>query len=922
MPKRSLPDRFVNDCLSFPVRVALSTLVASLCVAGLLAYPSFSKLLDVGVAPPTGSPSGEAKAAYHRYFATNPIQIIAHVRTRDGSPLTTDDLARCSAAAANRELEAGGGCPTSEALAARYAAAAGVLEGDELADEDEPSPPPSALPLDAAVQNVSNALKAIVESYTDASASTAGQCDSTSFTSYWSLPDFAHMDFNGSAPNVTAPPDVLRRLLAPQLFANGHSETVMAVTVSSCLVEEHGQVVSRNVAPGCVTAKKEECMPIHELSESWKRWVVSPGAVDPRLEVAIVSLPDVFAAALDGVDQTMRVSTATAPLAFAILGCTLRNARLLLLPLVNILACLFGTTLVMLVVAQRSEVSSQAPALMLACALAMTIDYSLFLLTRFSDELHRRKTPYRRAVVVMLETSGHTVLVSGLTLTLCFFGMLLIPVSTIASLGVASAVTVLFAISMALVYTPTLLLSFPAFFADASRFGCSSSGCLCGWWCTLCSAAASARPKALGEAFLARGAASSTSGAAIGSAAVSPPTSGPLPLERQSADPERTTDMLESPTPHASLHVDELLAIAARRSRRGCWPAAGMAVQRPWVAPLVIVVLGALAVPFARPLASPDLTYVEGVQPLLPRGATTTDAFLALQASFGVSGVFPNQILIVPDRPDDLLTREWLDAACAFVERVSANVSAAMDAQGHDCFAPAGRPCMAPSDFEGMMILGGNCTAALYDAIPTGEVSFNVSGFPNGTVTFNVTDAALEEVVEFLLTYVAHNPDHAATKVKLTTTIDPFGIAGRAWIQAVRDALAANEYVDGVHLGTLYFTGLPQEQMDGSQYTFDALPLVIGATLCIVCVVLLVAFRSVLVPLRAAVCIVWMLIVTFGSSVLVYQEGALSGTGLGFLSPGAISPSISHRSPPPSPTDLPPIAHGSPSISHRPSIAH
>jgi len=212
-------------------------------------------------------------------------------------------------------------------------------------------------------------------------------------------------------------------------------------------------------------------------------------------------------------------------------------------------------------------------------------------------------------------------------------------------------------------------------------------------------------------------------------------------------------------------------------------------------------------------------------------------------------------------------------------------VSAAMDAQGHDCFAPAGRPCMAPSDFEGMMILGGNCTAALYDAIPTGEVSFNVSGFPNGTVTFNVTDAALEEVVEFLLTYVAHNPDHAATKVKLTTTIDPFGIAGRAWIQAVRDALAANEYVDGVHLGTLYFTGLPQEQMDGSQYTFDALPLVIGATLCIVCVVLLVAFRSVLVPLRAAVCIVWMLIVTFGSSVLVYQEGALSGTGLGFLSP-------------------------------------
>ena len=77
-------------------------------------------------------------------------------------------------------------------------------------------------------------------------------------------------------------------------------------------------------------------------------------------------------------------------------------------------------------------------------------------------------------------------------------------------------------------------------------------------------------------------------------------------------------------------------------------------------------------------------------------------------------------------------------------------------------------------------------------------------------------------------------------------------VISRAWIQAVRDALVANEYVDGVHIGKLYFTGLPQEQMDGAHDTFEALPKLVGATLCIVGAVLLVSFRSLLVPIRAA----------------------------------------------------------------------
>ena len=74
----------------------------------------------------------------------------------------------------------------------------------------------------------------------------------------------------------------------------------------------------------------------------------------------------------------------------------------------------------------------------------MSIDYSLFLLSRFAEEVHAGHGA-ARSVEIMLATSGHTVAVSGGTLVLCFLGMLLMPVHTIQTMGLAAAVTVVYA---------------------------------------------------------------------------------------------------------------------------------------------------------------------------------------------------------------------------------------------------------------------------------------------------------------------------------------------------------------------------------------------------------------------------------------------------------------------------------------------
>jgi len=296
------------------------------------------------------------------------------------------------------------------------------------------------------------------------------------------------------------------------------------------------------------------------------------------------------------------------------------------------------------------------------------------------------------------------------------------------------------------------------------------------------------------------------------------------------------------------------------------WAELGAALQRPWLALLVLGALGGIAVPFVRPLTS--LKYVEGVQPLLPRGGETTDAFLRLQDDFGISSVFSATIVLVPPSDRSLTHPPYLRAACEAMRRVAANVTASM--------AAASTPySMEASDFSGLMIAGGYCLDGVEGAI---------EWFP----------AKREEMHELLDALIAMfgNAEHTATKISVSTTLDPFSAEGREWIKAMRVALDVASVTPvnvsgsvGVPLGRMFFTGMPMEQMDGSAETFASLPRVVGATLAIVCVVLLLAFRSILVPIRAVLCLTWMLVVTFGSATLIYQHGALEALGLSNLMP-------------------------------------
>ena len=156
------------------------------------------------------------------------------------------------------------------------------------------------------------------------------------------------------------------------------------------------------------------------------------------------------------------------PVALAILALVLRSLRLLIMPVLCIVVSILTAFTLVYPIALSTMTVSFTPSLMMSATIAMSIDYSLFLLSRYREELLALR-PVETAIIQMLRTSGHTVLVSGTTLALCFAGLAFFQVSMLSIPGLATAIAITIAVIVNLSLTPALLLAFPTFFANSVR---------------------------------------------------------------------------------------------------------------------------------------------------------------------------------------------------------------------------------------------------------------------------------------------------------------------------------------------------------------------------------------------------------------------------------------------------------------------
>ena len=108
-----------------------------------------------------------------------------------------------------------------------------------------------------------------------------------------------------------------------------------------------------------------------------------------------------------------------------------------------------------LLLARTMDVSIYATNIVTMIGLGVAIDYSLFVVSRFREEVVRRPVP--DALARTMATAGRAILFSGLTVAIGFMGFLFFDVADLNSIGFAGSIVVAFSVLYGLTFLPALL---------------------------------------------------------------------------------------------------------------------------------------------------------------------------------------------------------------------------------------------------------------------------------------------------------------------------------------------------------------------------------------------------------------------------------------------------------------------------------
>ena len=126
------------------------------------------------------------------------------------------------------------------------------------------------------------------------------------------------------------------------------------------------------------------------------------------------------------------------------------------LPLLVGAISIVGAFLILTVISGMTDVSIFALNLVTALGLGLAIDYSLFVVSRFREELRKGRTPHE-AVRRSVATAGRTVAFSGLTVALSLAALMVFPIAFLRSFAYAGVAVVLLGAITATVFLPALL---------------------------------------------------------------------------------------------------------------------------------------------------------------------------------------------------------------------------------------------------------------------------------------------------------------------------------------------------------------------------------------------------------------------------------------------------------------------------------
>ncbi|MEO3874709.1 MMPL family transporter [Nonomuraea sp. B12E4] len=124
------------------------------------------------------------------------------------------------------------------------------------------------------------------------------------------------------------------------------------------------------------------------------------------------------------------------------------------IPLVLGILAILGSLVMLRVLTHVTDISIFAMEISMLLGLGLAIDYGLFMVSRFREELVRSGGDVRASLVVTMNTAGHTVAFSGLTVIIGLCGLMFFPQPISRAFGFGGIAVVLFDLLAALVVLP------------------------------------------------------------------------------------------------------------------------------------------------------------------------------------------------------------------------------------------------------------------------------------------------------------------------------------------------------------------------------------------------------------------------------------------------------------------------------------
>ena len=165
----------------------------------------------------------------------------------------------------------------------------------------------------------------------------------------------------------------------------------------------------------------------------------------------------IFAEVSDKIEEDLaRAESIAVPVTLILLIIVFGSLVAASLPVAIGVIAILGTFLVLRLIALGTDVSVFALSMVTAMGLGLAIDYSLFIVSRFREEL-RNGLDTEAALVKTLKTAGRTVIISGITVAVSLAALLVFPLYFFKSFGYAGIGVVFTAVVGAVVFLPAML---------------------------------------------------------------------------------------------------------------------------------------------------------------------------------------------------------------------------------------------------------------------------------------------------------------------------------------------------------------------------------------------------------------------------------------------------------------------------------